>query len=287
MWAKNPKVFWDVSKKTFWKITPQNPVLHTPQWRFCHSTMVAPIYIYPTSSIFETVMIYDCPAIDSTAVTSSGPQAETNAVWTSMKGTDDSWCIFFPSHSRGSSLFVSLCRFSRHALVNVDSHIQKKLNRRKKNKTNKQQGLRSPCWPNLGVLYCSGHKATRPPQSDLSFFLQPPMGTLLTTAEPTALTPPATALTPPFTSPTPTPGTAATVLTALLVRSRLLPPTQAAPPIVIPTAPLVTPYKPPASLPNTPGCVWGWSLLLSEHMKSRMSDCRRRENQQLKAEVKV
>lgn len=227
----------------------------------------------PTSSIFEPVMTYDCPAIEigSPAVTSSGARTETNEVWTSMKGTDNSWCFPF-------DLFVSLCRFTQHALINVNPHKfshTKETKWGKKTQTNCKacapllalQTCVQSCW----VPYCSGHKATCPPQSDLSFFLQLPMGTLLTTAEPTALTPPATALTPPFTSPTPIPGTAATVLTALLVRFRLFPPTQATPPTVIPTAPLVTPYKPPASLPSMPGCVCGWSLLLSEHIKSRMS----------------
>lgn len=101
-------------------------------------------------------------------------------------------------------------------------------------------------------------------QSDLSFFLPPPIGTLLTTAEPTAVTPPATAHTPPFTSPTPIPGTAATEVTAVLVRSRLFPPIQVTPLNVAPIAPLVAPYKPPANRPNMPGCVCGWSLLLSD-----------------------
>lgn len=101
-------------------------------------------------------------------------------------------------------------------------------------------------------------------QSDLSFFLPPPMGTLLTTAEPTAVTPPATAHTPPLTSPTPIAGTAATEVTAVLVRSRPFPPIQVTPPTVAPKAPLVAPYKPPASLPNMPGCVCGWSLRVSD-----------------------
>lgn len=102
-----------------------------------------------------------------------------------------------------------------------------------------------------------------PLQSALSFFLPPPMGTLLTTAEPTAVTPPATAHTPPFTSPAPMTGTATTVLTAVLVRSRLFPPIQVTPPTVAPKAPFVTPYNPPANLPNIPGCATGWSLLPS------------------------
>lgn len=102
--------------------------------------------------------------------------------------------------------------------------------------------------------------SSAPCQSDLSFFLLPPRGTLLTTAAPTAVTPPATAHTPPFTSPTPITGTAATVQTAVLVRSRLFPPIQVTPPTVA----LVAPYNPPANLLNIPGCVCGWSLLASD-----------------------
>lgn len=110
------------------------------------------------------------------------------------------------------------------------------------------------------------HSSVPSHQSDLSFFLPPPppIGTLLTTAEPTAVTPPATAHTPPFTSPTLMPGTAATEVTAVLVRSRLFPPIQVTPLNVAPIAPLVTPYKPPVNRPNMPGCVCGWSLLLSD-----------------------
>ncbi len=106
-------------------------------------------------------------------------------------------------------------------------------------------------------------------QSDLSFFLPPPMGTLLATAEPTAVTPPATADTLPFTSPTPIAGTAATEVTAAFVRSKLFPPTQATPPTVAPTAPFVTLNRPPATLENMPGWGWGWSLLGSTGYKMK------------------
>lgn len=117
------------------------------------------------------------------------------------------------------------------------------------------------CWirwnavPALPLSWASLH------QSDLSFFLPPPIGTLLATAEPTAVTPPATAHTPPLTSPTPITGTATTEVTAVLVRSRPFPPIQVTPPTVAPKAPLVAPYKPPANLPNMPGWATGWSLL--------------------------
>ncbi|MGH0153996.1 UNVERIFIED_CONTAM: hypothetical protein FKN15_029435 [Acipenser sinensis] len=77
--------------------------------------------------------------------------------------------------------------------------------------------------------------------------------TLLATAEPTADTPPATAETPPFTSPTPMAGTDVTDVTAVLVTSKLLPPIQATPPIVAPTAPFVTLKSPPVTRENIPG----------------------------------
>lgn len=113
----------------------------------------------------------------------------------------------------------------------------------------------------LKVIISTGR--CQPSQSDLSFFFPPGTGTLLATAEPTALTPPATADTPPLTSPTPRDGTAATEVTAVLVRSKLLPPIQATPPTVAPTAPLVTLKSPPATLENMPAWGCGWSLLAS------------------------
>lgn len=82
-------------------------------------------------------------------------------------------------------------------------------------------------------------------------------GTLLATVEPTVETPPATAETPPFTRPTPTEGT---VVTADLVISRLLPPTQATPPTAAPTTPLVTLKSPPVTRHTMPGGGAAWSL---------------------------
>lgn len=95
--------------------------------------------------------------------------------------------------------------------------------------------------------------------SALSFLLAV-NGTLLATVEPTVETPPATAETPPFTSPTPIEGT---VVTADLVISRLLPPTQATPPTAAPTTPLVTLKRPPVTRHIMPGWAATWSLLES------------------------
>ncbi|EPY87950.1 cryptochrome-1 [Camelus ferus] len=83
---------------------------------------------------------------------------------------------------------------------------------------------------------------------------RPKQGTLFTTADPTAVTPPATADTPPFTSPIPMEGT---VVTAVLVTSRLFPPIQATPPMVAPTAPFVTLKIPPVTRDSMPGCCCG------------------------------
>lgn len=93
----------------------------------------------------------------------------------------------------------------------------------------------------------------------MSFFFAV-KGTLLATALPTAPTPPVTAETLPFTSPTPAAGT---LVTAVLVSSRLLLPTQATPPNVAPTAPRVILNRPPVTLQITPACCCGWSLLAS------------------------
>lgn len=81
-----------------------------------------------------------------------------------------------------------------------------------------------------------------PRHSALSFLDM--KGSFPATVEPTVETPPATAETPSFTSPTPIKGT---VVTADLVTSRLLPPTQATPLTAAPTTPLVTLNKPPVT----------------------------------------
>lgn len=105
------------------------------------------------------------------------------------------------------------------------------------------------------------HHHPAPLHSALSFLLAV-NGTLLATVEPTVETPPATADTPPFTSPTPIEGT---VVTADLVISRLLPPTQATPPTAAPTTPLVTLKRPPVTRHTTPGGAATWSLPESEN----------------------
>lgn len=102
--------------------------------------------------------------------------------------------------------------------------------------------------------------------SALSFLLAV-NGTLLATVEPTVETPPATADTPPFTSPTPIEGT---VVTADLVISRLLPPTQATPPTAAPTTPLVTLKRPPVTRHIMPGAGTSWSLPGSENKSKHL-----------------
>lgn len=103
--------------------------------------------------------------------------------------------------------------------------------------------------------------------SALSFLLTV-NGTLLATVELTVETPPAMADTPPFTSPTPIEGT---VVTADLVSSRLLPPTQATPPTAAPTTPFVTLKRPPVTRHTIPGCCTAWSLPESENKSNGTS----------------
>lgn len=93
-------------------------------------------------------------------------------------------------------------------------------------------------------------------------------GNFPATDEPTVETPPATADTPSFTSPTPIKGT---VVTADLVISRLLPPTQATPPTAAPTTPLVTLNKPPVTRHIMLGGTT-WSSPESEHIERHMRE---------------
>ncbi|KAI1239215.1 hypothetical protein IHE44_0012329 [Lamprotornis superbus] len=114
-------------------------------------------------------------------------------------------------------------------------------------------GTRKDFEVTYGLIYCFWFALNK----SIAFYSKIKVkSTLLATADPTAVTPPATAETLPLTRPTPTEGTD---VTAVLVISKLFPPIQATPPIVAPTAPFVTLKRPPVTRESMPACCCGVS----------------------------